>query len=182
MAVKRLFTGSFIDAAIISELYKKIKTDFKNAVTGKWVEENNLHITYKFLGDIEEEKIPAIKEALSEKADKALPYEIYPGRPSAFNLKNPRILFLTADDRTGILNELNSFCQKSLSKLGFAPEAKPFNPHITLMRINSFNIKTFGELMEKYKNIIDKTGPQTEIRLSLIESILSPSGPVYKVI
>lgn len=182
MAVKRLFTGSFIDAAIVSALYKKIKADFKNAVTGKWVEEKNLHITYKFLGDIEEEKIADIKEALNAKIDKVLPCEIFSGRPSAFNLKNPRILFLTADDRSGILNELYSFCEKSLSKLGFAPETKPFNPHITLMRIKSADQNAFGELMEKYKNIDNKTGPQTEIRLSLIESVLSPSGPVYKVI
>jgi 2'-5' RNA ligase len=182
MALKRLFTGSFIDKAILSEYYKKIKADFKNAVTGKWVEENNLHITFKFLGDIEEENIPAIKEALNAKADKPLPCEIYPGSPSSFNLKNPRILFIAADDRTGILTQLNSFCEKSLSKLGFSPETKPFNPHITLMRIKSADINTFSGLIEKFKNTDYKTGPQTEIRLSLIESVLSPSGPVYKII
>jgi 2'-5' RNA ligase len=182
MALKRLFLGSFIDPAIISALYARIRSDFKTAVSGKWVDEKKLHITHKFLGDVEESKIGLIKEALSASLDRPASCEMYFGQPSSFSLKNPRVLFISAEDKTRAIFEMNSICERSLVKIGFAAEDKSFHPHITIMRMKSVNTETFASLVNKYKEEKEKAGPQLEIRLSLIESVLTPSGPVYKIL
>lgn len=182
MALKRLFLGSFIDSALISAFYARVRADFKTAVSGKWVDEKNLHITHKFLGDVEESEIGRIKEALSASLDRPATCEMYFGQPSSFNLKNPRVLFISAEDKTSAIFEMNSICERSLVKIGFTAEDKPFHPHITIMRMKSVDTVTFTGLVNKYKAEKEKAGPQIEIRLSLIESLLTPSGPVYKII
>ncbi|HOT76532.1 MAG TPA: RNA 2',3'-cyclic phosphodiesterase [Candidatus Wallbacteria bacterium] len=182
MALKRLFIGSFVDSKLIADFYKKIKTDFKNAVSGKWVEENNLHITHKFLGDVEEDKISSIKEALMPDIDRARECELYFSGPDTFSLKNPRILFIKAEDTKNTLAGLNSACERAMVKSGFSPEDKPFNPHITIMRMKSVNANIFGDLITGRRAEAFKAGPQREIKLSLIESVLTPAGPVYKII
>ena len=182
MALKRLFLGSFIDPALITALYARIRAGFKTAVSGKWVDEKKLHITHKFLGDVEESEIGRIKEALSASLDRPASCEMYFGQPSSFNLKNPRVLFISAEDKTRAIFEMNSFCERSLVKIGFTAEDKPFHPHITIMRMKSVNTEAFAALINKYKAENEKAGPQREIRLSLIESVLAPSGPIYKII
>lgn len=182
MALKRLFLGSFIDSALVSDLYRRIRADFKTAVSGKWVDEKNLHITHKFLGDVEESEIGRIKEALSASLDRPAACEMYFGQPSSFSLKNPRVLFISAEDKTRAIFEMNSFCERALVKIGFAAEDKPFHPHVTIMRMKSVNPEAFAAVVNKYKAGNEKAGPQSEIRLSLIESVLTPSGPVYKII
>lgn len=182
MALKRLFLGSFIDSAIVADLYKRIRADFKTAVSGKWVDEKNLHITHKFLGDVEESEIGRIKEALSATLDRPAGCEMYFGQPSSFSLKNPRVLFISAEDKTRAIFEMNSVSERSLVNIGFAAEDKPFHPHITIMRIKSVDAAAFAGLVNKYKAEKEKAGPQLEIRLNLIESVLTPSGPLYKII
>ena len=182
MALKRLFIASFVDSKLLADFYKNIKTDFKNAVGGKWVDENNLHITHKFLGDVEENKIASIKKALMPEIDRAHECELYFSGPDTFSLKNPRILFIKAEDKKNTLAGLNSACERAMVKAGFPPEDKPFNPHITIMRMKSVNANVFCELINKRRAEAFKTGPQREIKLSLIESLLTPAGPVYKII
>lgn len=182
MALKRLFLGSFIDAALVADLYRRIRADFKNAVTGKWVDEKNLHITHKFLGDVEEGDISSIKEALEGVADRPAACEIYFDGPSSFGLKNPRVLFIGATDKTGAIAELNAACERAMIKVGFAPEEKPFHPHVTIMRMKSVDTAQFARLVEKYRAENKKAGPQREVRLSLIESVLTPAGPKYSII
>ncbi len=184
MAVKRLFAGSFVDVSILAGLYKNIKSDFKDVIICKWVEEKNLHVTYKFLGDVESDKIDNLKYILKERLEKPCVCEIYSGRLSFFGAKEPRIMFLTLEDKTGIITELNSYCEEKLSGAGFAVEEKKFHPHVTLARIKSVDMSLFQSLNNKYRVLTDKnkTGPQTEIKLSLIESVLTPVGPIYKII
>jgi len=50
------------------------------------------------------------------------------------------------------------------------------------MRMKSVNANIFCELINKRRNEAIKKGPQREIKLSLIESLLTPAGPVYKII
>jgi len=97
-------------------------------------------------------------------------------------LKNPRILFIKAEDTKNTLAGLNSACERAMVKSGFSPEDKPFNPHITIMRMKSVNANIFGDLITGRRAEAFKAGPQREIKLSLIESVLTPAGPVYKII
>jgi len=181
MGSKRLFLGSFIEYALIEQHYAGIQKEFKNITTGKWVEKQNLHITYKFLGDIDESDAPKIKAALSEHLDKPLPAELYFGAPSSFNINSPRILFIKIDDRSKATSKLNDFVENKLEAIGYHKEPKPFTPHLTIQRIKSADPTTFKQALEKFK-LTQPIGPQTNISLKLIESVLTPSGPIYKAI
>jgi len=54
----------FIASPVIMDDYTSIKEDFKDIIEGKWVEEENVHLTWVFLGDVEDEKpiIDKLKE------------------------------------------------------------------------------------------------------------------------
>ncbi|MEN8727670.1 MAG: 2'-5' RNA ligase family protein [Sulfurovum sp.] len=54
----------FIASPVILDDYASIKEDFKDIIEGKWVEEQNLHLTWVFLGDMEDER--AVIEKLKE--------------------------------------------------------------------------------------------------------------------
>ena len=52
MKTHRLFLGTFIDQHIFKDIYDEIYNDFDGPEGGKWVEAQNLHFTYKFIGDV----------------------------------------------------------------------------------------------------------------------------------
>ena len=64
METKRLFLGTFVDNTLFAPVYKTMIDDFSEVCTGKWTEIENLHFTYKFLGNVDVERIPEIRNAI----------------------------------------------------------------------------------------------------------------------
>lgn len=160
----RLFLGSFAKI----DNFKDIKDDFKDIVFAKWVEINNIHLTYLFLGEVENpQKIISKLDGISYKKDKIFIKSLgLFGHP-------PKILYAKIKSKE-ILKLYKKICKK------LEIEEKYFTPHITLARIKRVNDKEkFFNRIGKYKN--RKLG-YLELNLTLIESTLTPKGPLYKII
>ncbi len=175
----RLFTGTFVRGIIAGKIYDTIKKDFSRAVFGKWVEPENIHFTYKFLGDCDNSTCKALKEQLEGvftnygEALHIVGTGVFP------NPAKPRILY-AAVEHNDLLRNIFTTIEKAAVGLGFEPEDRPFRPHITLMRIKESNNTEFREALEKYKG--HEFGSLDGFRVSLVESRLSSAGPVYREI
>jgi len=145
----------------------------------KWVKENKLHLTLKFLGDTEETQIPGIIHQLSDLQN--IHNQI------SFNLKglgyfgsrnNPRIIYSKIEDENELLHKLSLLINESLSEIGIKKEEKEFRAHLTLGRIKFLKIEPlfFSEL-EKHHDIFFQYVKVNEF--ILYESILEAQGPIY---
>jgi RNA 2',3'-cyclic 3'-phosphodiesterase len=180
METKRLFIGSHIDLNVFNDKYADIKNNFKAASFGKWVELENLHFTYKFLGDVEIDKIEELKSSLDDQLQNFESQIEFKGLGVFPNMQKARVLFVNLINRDGMIKILNSQIENICCKLGFTPENKPFKAHMTLMRIKDINIEKFKPIVDGYADT--SFGTMSSFQINLIESCLFPSGPVYKVL
>jgi len=175
----RSFIAIEIPSDIQSELRKALN-HFKN-LTGKisWAKPEGIHITLKFLGDIQE----ALIEALQDKLERlAADYQAFPlvltGIGAFPNTTYPRVIWVGIQDASGSLIKMQQRLEKDLQPLGFDPEERDFSPHLTLGRVKSLQSK--GEFLRKI-NTFPKFSVNTFVaeKVNLMKSQLTPSGAIY---
>ena len=170
----RLFIAFEIPEGIselLSALQEKIRFD------GKATKPKSFHLTLKFLGEVDEEKLSTIIEELSK--IKFNSFEASLSDIGAFPDKNrPRVLWIGLEPK-GTIDNLQKQVDSASQKLGFEPD-KRFHPHLTLARIKFVNSR------KELKNMIDKLKPPegsfTLDSFKLIKSTLTPEGPVYEIL
>lgn len=102
----------------------------------KWVAAGGIHLTLKFLGNVDEAKLPAIAQSLSKAAASIGPFEIQTAELGAFpNAGNPRVVWIGLRGDVQALEVLYQAVERALTPLGFPPEGRPFAPHLTLGRM-----------------------------------------------
>ncbi|MDM7274228.1 RNA 2',3'-cyclic phosphodiesterase [Sulfurihydrogenibium azorense] len=175
---KRVFVGSFVDWEKLKKSYTDIKKDLSGVVSGSWVKPQNFHITYKFLGNTKVEKINEILHILNKDFNKELEVNITLKGLGVFpNLDNPKVLFFKVLENE-ILKEIFLNLEEKLYSIGYKKEIKPFIPHITILRIKEVKQAQFVEKLKKYEEKLFLK--QETITVNLIESILNPTGAIYK--
>jgi len=151
----------------------------------KWVAPEGVHLTLKFLGNIAQERVPQITEAMARVAHQASPFQIRIGGLGAFpNMRRPQVIWVAIEGEVEQLITLHRGIDQALIPLGFAPESRSFTPHLTLGRLREQaspqERRRLGELMMA---IEFETGPAMEVReISLIRSRLTPQGAIYSQI
>lgn len=147
----------------------------------KWTDTANIHITLAFLGDTEENVIKAIISMLEEKCDGFGQFELVLKGSGYFrSIADPRIIW-TGIEPSEKLVQLNSLIINGLKNLNIKIEDRPFKPHLTIGRIKQLNDReSFLDVTEEFKDYEIQLVPVNEV--ILYESILLPSGPVYKTL
>jgi RNA 2',3'-cyclic 3'-phosphodiesterase len=159
--------------------YQVLKNQLANEKIN-WVDINNLHLTLKFLGDVSYESLIKIKDSLKKiKSVSAFSFRIE-GIHLFKDVHNPRIIY-SKINAGHELNDLTDEVDNHLHNLNFSPNEKKINPHLTLGRIKMLKEKDKLEtiLHDLRKIYFQQIECQEFI---LYESILKPTGPVYKVI
>ena len=145
----------------------------------KWVEAGNLHLTLKFLGNIEEPQVPSLKEALAAAVKNLSPFTIHLEGIGAFpRTTDPRVVWIGAGEGKETLITLAQTVGRACSELGFAPEDRPFSAHLTIGRVRSRD--RLASLIQRLQ-VAEFRGntPASIDRLILFQSALSPKGPTY---
>lgn len=179
MEKKRLFIGTFIKSEKFYEGYKKIVGEFSAFCFGKWVEMENLHFTYKFLGDVEVDKIPNIMDSIDEQLKQHESSFILKGLGVFPNPKSPKVFFVNIINNDRKIFEIQKAIEFNLIKLGFDKEKRGFKPHLSLQRVKSV-APEFGKILPKFSGI--DYGLVQNFSVNLIESRLTQKGPIYTVI
>ncbi len=145
----------------------------------KWVETGLLHITLKFLGDIEEDATGDVLNAIETVARDMPAFDVVFSGLGAFpNTRRPRVVWAGVEKGADELVDLAGKVDDELVKIGFCKEEKTFRPHITLGRAKRG--KTPQKLEAGIKKVsAEDLGTQTVDRVELVKSELRPTGPVY---
>lgn len=198
----RLFIAIPLPEEIKKEIFVNVEPLKKlmgsGVFSGKFVEKENLHLTLKFLGDLneeEQEKIELIENKIYEainifKSVKGFnkDFQSFNLRLSDFggfpNLDFIKVLWvgvkeISQNSENRVLN-LQEFIQEKLSEIGFPKENKEFHSHITIARIKS--VKNKKEFQSKISelNIPSKSFPVEKI--CLFKSSLFKEGAKHEVI
>lgn len=145
----------------------------------KLVKPELVHITLKFLGDVDESRIPSISAAL----DSILcePFEAKIGGLGAFpKPANPRVLWLGA---TGNFEALHENVEHLLRPFKFETDGREFSAHATLARVRFLKKdqkNTFINTLKEFKDI--EIGSICVNKVLLKKSTLTPEGPIYETL
>ena len=138
----RLFIAALLPREIQSGIDEYIKTIRPRCEGVKWERREKLHITLKFLGNVEDSKAKQISSVLSGIVDNNAPLSMEIQRFGGFPaLSNPRIIFVGLTDNPS-LSEIHATINSELEPHGFDKESRNFIPHVTIGRVKSkFRVK-----------------------------------------
>ena len=179
--MKRLFIAIKIEPDqsfknIYQELYSRL--NYENL---RFVEPEKLHLTLRFLGDTDENKIPEIDRLMKKSAGESKIFTLGINNTGVFGSSyNPRVLWFGIDNNA-MLTQLHTKIELNLTKVGFFSDRQNFVPHLTLSRIKqSKDLKLFQKIISEFRErAIMK---QEVLSFSLIESILMKEGPIYNTL
>jgi len=148
----------------------------------RWVQAENIHLTLKFLGDVDNRRLGEVCDAVTEVCAGFPSFEMAVSGLGCFpNTAHPRIVWAGVSRGTHELIHLATSMDIALNRLGFAREIRPFDAHITLGRAD--RRATRAELVSLGHTIAGQSGclygSMTVTRVSLVKSDLRPTGSVY---
>lgn len=172
----------FIGVAIPEELKQKllpIQKQTEGLSDIKLVEPENLHFSLKFLGEVNEDRLNEIREVLTSIAARFSHFALTVAGLGAFpSMDLARILWTGCSTGAKELEALAGLIDSELSKIGFQAEERPFRAHLTLGRIRL--VENNPELQKFiFENKKTEFSSFKVSKVSLIESKLSPAGPIY---
>lgn len=121
-------------AAHIAQLREAVPT-----MRASWERTEKLHLTLKFFGDVEPERIlnqlaPVLKRA----AQNVAPFDLAIEGTGAFPPRGlPKVLWLGITDSSGALAHLQQRLETECARENFSREARRFHPHLTIARLRS---------------------------------------------
>lgn len=178
--VKRLFIAVPIREKTRMQIVRGIlNQDFVRKMPVRWVPYENLHLTVQFLGDVEEKRIPELKQILNSFESifrenlKISNIGAFPG-PTA-----PKIIWI-GFKRSDMLQKIQRQLTFSLLDKGFSVDHKPYKPHLTIGRVRD-NVVIASDQFARLEGLTAKTEiSDTPLdRLTLFDSQLRPGGPIY---
>lgn len=145
----------------------------------KWVQKDNIHLTLKFLGEIDENKSQQIKAILDEIGKTTEPFDMGIKDIGAFpKIDYPRVVWVGLDKGAAESKILAQSLDDALSKIGFQKETRPFAAHLTLGRVRSpKNKEALKEKITQYA--VRSTLYERANHVTLYKSTLTPTGSIY---
>jgi len=150
----------------------------------KWVEQHNLHLTVKFLGQVSldrtNEIVRAVESALAQHGSIRLELAGTGFFPAG---KQPRVIWVGVGGELDKFRRLHRAVEKGLHDLGFPPENRGFSPHLTLGRVRS--PQGVGNLVRELETLGREPahfGRADVNTVELMASTLTARGPIYSVL
>ena len=173
----RLFVALDFPDAIrdaIRELVARLKPLSKQA---RWVRVEGMHVTLKFIGNVDVTKSDEIVSALGDIRSHAPVDMRFRGVEFFPTERRPRVMWCGIEASPN-LAELASGIERALVTLGIPAEERTFVPHLTLARFDS--PQGLGRLVETAHEVESlDLGASREVQFHLFESVLKRSGAEY---
>lgn len=150
----------------------------------RWTRPEQTHLTLAFLGDVSNDRIADLKQVLAETASSFAPFTVdvhgIGGFPRA---QRPRVVWAgVSGDSTPLIEKMHHLLWQQLEpiKPKPKPEDRPFHPHLTLARVPGPQPPKIADWMERHAGW--NFGPWPVHEMALIQSVLTPNGPVYETL
>ena len=169
----RLFVAVDVPDAIKDQLV----TLCTGVAGAKWVQREQLHLTLRFIGEVDSAKFQQIKTALSDV--RSAPFSMALRGVGQFPPKRAARVLWVGVDAPPALNQLHAQVETTLNRLDFAPEERPFSAHLTLARLkNPPPPSVVQDYLSRHAAFQSESFPITEF--VLYSSVLAPQGATYR--
>ena len=149
---------------------------------GRWVRREAIHLTLKFLGDVAEDSLPTVFDAVDRACATRSRFEIVLERLGCFpSARRPRVVWVGLRSEDGALAALQKAVEEGLTSLGFPRERRAFTPHLTLGRVRHGATRADVEALGRTL-ATTQVGRLATMRVSsvhVIRSVLRPEGAIY---
>ena len=164
----------------VGSLQERIKADMPPGLV-RWVRPEGIHLTLKFLGDVQADRLETIAGALQAACAPHAPFTLTVGGMGVFpNSRRPRVVWVGVDEPTGTLSRLQRDVEQVIAPLGFPAERRPFSPHLTLGRVkrgrSAAELEALGQYTTRARVRVAKMAVDV---VYLMRSELSPAGARY---
>lgn len=179
----RCFVAIDIDDRLrgrIDKLQREFKKRLKNQTGIKWVRSELIHLTLKFLGEVEDTKADQINRTLESVCAGHKSFKLEFSTIGSFS-RPPKVLWLGTEKANTELEKLVQDIEQAFENLGFEKEQRPFSPHLTLARVKEKRpdrqlpevIDSFGKIDAEVINVDS---------VCFYKSQLTSAGPVYTLL
>lgn len=183
MSVLRAFIAIELTAttqAAIEKQIARLRQSLGNDLI-RWISPQNIHITLKFLGDIDSAHVDFLKQMLLRDLDSQTGFEVQIGGLGSFpTSKRPRVLWIGIHAPASLAS-IQRMVESGTSRLGYEKEERPFSPHLTIGRVKQ-NLPAAD--LQKIRLALESLQlgniPATRVdSVHLFRSDLKPTGSVY---
>ena len=134
----RLFCAFELPEALrrsIADHSQQVRDAVPDAVAS-WSRPENIHLTVKFFGNVDQAKAPAITAAATRVVKEFSPLRIEVGKTGVFpRPSRPQVLWIGVEDASGALAKFQQTLEDEFAREGFSKEDRAFKPHLTIARI-----------------------------------------------
>ncbi len=173
----RLFVALELNSRVIESLRELVRRLAPLAPI-RWVHPDNMHVTLKYIGPWNEDRLDLVTNALS-RVRIATPIKVALAGLGLYpHPRNPRVFWVTAENSPP-LRQLASSVDAVLSPLGIAPAMRPYLPHLTLGRLpGGCDLTEMHEAIEELPSRDFGTiEPESFV---LFASMQTQEGPLYR--
>ena len=178
----RCFIAIEIPEAIQNQL-ARIQGTLRNQIQkASWVKPGNIHLTLKFLGDVDPNNLNSIGEAIEGVAIRHRSFLLRIGGLGAFpNFARPRVMWIGVKVGGERVSSLAQDINVALSECGVSFDTKKFNPHLTIARLKErVDLRPYANQYCQYDRMHE--AEMNVNTISLIQSQLHPTGAIYSTL
>ena len=148
----------------------------------RWVDPQGIHITLKFLGNVDSDKIDEINMAIDEATQGLNPFQLELHEVGAFpNLNRVQVVWVGTKGELDKLAYLQKQIESNTEQLGFPREDRAFTPHLTLGRVRNYTSpddrKKLGQILSQ--TTFNSSQVITVDSVNLMKSQLTGAGAIY---
>jgi 2'-5' RNA ligase len=170
----------------IKKALSKLQEQLKSAQADvKWVLAQNIHLTLKFLGEIDEEQLDKIVKILESISTEKSAFSIRLSSVGAFPKTNyPRVIWAGIDKGDSETKDMAKLLDEKIAEIGIPAEDRPFSSHITIGRVRSgLNREKLASELNSSINEFGQENLCFQVRkVTLFKSTLTPKGPLYEIL
>lgn len=165
---------------LLSRLQEKLKASQADV---KWVSPENIHLTLKFLGEIDDKELNKVSGILEDITKDKNSFYMRIASVGAFPKTNsPRVIWVGIDKGDEETKEIARELEEKITPLGIPKEDRPFTSHLTIGRTkSSLNRESLVQLLKSTARDFGSHPLEFPVtKLTLFQSILTPKGPIYE--
>ncbi len=178
----RTFIAIRLPESVLQAIGRAQKTLQDSGLKIRWVRKEGIHLTLKFLGDVDRDRVERIQDALEQATTGYSPFTLKGEGLGVFpDLRRPRVIWTGVSGDVKVLLALQGNLESKLKRLGFPKEKRHFNGHLTLGRIKDrLDTSKLRDALEGLRNF--QTDSFTVQSVVLFQSDLRPAGAVYSTL
>ncbi|MBM3244518.1 MAG: RNA 2',3'-cyclic phosphodiesterase [Candidatus Omnitrophica bacterium] len=151
----------------------------------KWVQTDNIHLTLKFLGEVDEDNLSKVYRAIENAVKETCAFSADIASLGAFpKIDYPKVIWVGIRQGEKETKEIAGLLEEEIEKTGIPKEKREFESHITIGRVRSLkNLKDLSTRLNEFTDYFEGTDMNFMVsKIVLFKSTLSPKGPTYEAI